>query len=85
MLLGRLTISVQATPRMCFHTVSSLAAFMDAPEINSTIDTSTQFQNKASNALLQQFINSRRMRGHKAACIDPLDLIHREVAALNPN
>ena len=48
-------------------------------------DTQTQLQNRASNAALMRYVDSMRTHGHRAARIDPLDLIHREeVAALSP-
>ena len=48
-------------------------------------DTQTQLQNRASNAALLRYVDSMRTHGHRAARIDPLDLIHREeVAALSP-
>src|SRR5690606_29160722 len=47
-------------------------------------DTPTQLKNRAENAALQRFVDSMRLHGHRAARIDPLDLIHREdVAALS--
>ncbi|KDR79783.1 hypothetical protein GALMADRAFT_241860 [Galerina marginata CBS 339.88] len=47
--------------------------------------TSTQLQNRAENAPLLRYVDSMRTHGHRAARIDPLDLIHREeVAALSP-
>ena len=48
-------------------------------------DTQAQLQNRASNAALMRYVDSMRTHGHRAARIDPLDLIHREeVAALSP-
>ena len=48
-------------------------------------DTQTQLQNRAENAALLRYVDSMRTHGHRAARIDPLDLIHREeVAALSP-
>jgi probable 2-oxoglutarate dehydrogenase E1 component DHKTD1 len=48
-------------------------------------DTQTQLQNRASNAALLRYVDSMRTHGHRAARIDPLDLIQREeVAALSP-
>lgn len=47
--------------------------------------TQTQLQNRATNASLLRYVDSMRTHGHRAARIDPLDLIHREeVAALSP-
>ncbi|KAJ6559045.1 Transketolase, pyrimidine binding domain-containing protein [Mycena vulgaris] len=47
--------------------------------------TQAQLQNRADNAPLLRYVDSVRSHGHRAARIDPLDLIHREeVAALNP-
>ncbi|KAG6871746.1 hypothetical protein C0995_000516 [Termitomyces sp. Mi166 len=48
-------------------------------------DTEEQLENRAQNAPLLRYVDSMRTHGHRAARIDPLDLIHREeVAALNP-
>ncbi|KAG6864116.1 hypothetical protein C0991_012381, partial [Blastosporella zonata] len=47
--------------------------------------TEAQLQNRYLNAPLLRYVDSMRTHGHRAARIDPLDLIHREeVAALNP-
>ncbi|KAJ3513296.1 hypothetical protein NLJ89_g3024 [Agrocybe chaxingu] len=47
--------------------------------------THTQLENRAINAPLLRYVDSMRTHGHRAAKIDPLDLIHREeVAALSP-
>ncbi|KAJ7288209.1 Transketolase, pyrimidine binding domain-containing protein [Mycena rebaudengoi] len=48
--------------------------------------TQAQLRNRAENAALLRYVDSVRTHGHRAARIDPLDLIHREseVAALNP-
>ncbi|PFH44882.1 hypothetical protein AMATHDRAFT_165196 [Amanita thiersii Skay4041] len=44
-----------------------------------------QLENRTVNAPLLRYVDSMRTHGHRAATIDPLDLIHREeVAALNP-
>jgi len=50
------------------------------------IDTEAQLQNRHTNAALLRYVDSVRTHAHRAARIDPLDLIHREseVAALNP-
>lgn len=49
------------------------------------IDTSKQLSNREHNATLLRYVDSMRTHGHRAAHIDPLDLIHREeVAALDP-
>ncbi|KAG7444529.1 2-oxoglutarate dehydrogenase, E1 component [Guyanagaster necrorhizus] len=48
--------------------------------------TSAQLKNRAHNAALLRYVDSVRTHGHRAARIDPLDLIHRkEVAALDPS
>ncbi|KAF8997053.1 dehydrogenase E1 and transketolase domain-containing protein 1 [Cyathus striatus] len=47
--------------------------------------TQEQLTNRAQNAPLLRYVDSMRTHGHRAARIDPLDLIHREeVAALDP-
>ncbi|EJC99190.1 dehydrogenase E1 and transketolase domain-containing protein 1 [Fomitiporia mediterranea MF3/22] len=48
--------------------------------------TSSQLQNRATNAPLLRYVDSMRTHGHRAAHIDPLDLLQREeVAALDPS
>ena len=48
-------------------------------------DTQSQLENRALNAALMRYVDSMRTHGHRAARIDPLDLIQREeVAALSP-
>ncbi|KAJ7134754.1 dehydrogenase E1 and transketolase domain-containing protein 1 [Mycena epipterygia] len=47
--------------------------------------TPAQLKNRAANAPLLRYVDSVRTHGHRAARIDPLDLIQREeVAALDP-
>ncbi|KAF8879401.1 dehydrogenase E1 and transketolase domain-containing protein 1 [Infundibulicybe gibba] len=47
--------------------------------------TDTQLVNRHQNAALLRYVDSMRTHGHRAARIDPLDLIQREeVAALDP-
>ncbi|TFK59686.1 dehydrogenase E1 and transketolase domain-containing protein 1 [Pluteus cervinus] len=47
--------------------------------------TEAQLENRHRNAPLLRYVDSMRTHGHRAARIDPLDLIHREeVGALNP-
>ncbi|KAI0786303.1 dehydrogenase E1 and transketolase domain-containing protein 1 [Abortiporus biennis] len=46
----------------------------------------TQLQNRITNAPLLRYVDSLRTHGHRAARIDPLDLLQREeVAALDPS
>lgn len=48
--------------------------------------TPLQLQNRVTNATLLRYVDAMRVHGHRAARIDPLDLIHREeVAALSPS
>jgi 2-oxoglutarate dehydrogenase complex dehydrogenase (E1) component-like enzyme len=48
-------------------------------------DTEAQLENRHINAPLLRYVDSMRTHGHRAARIDPLDLIQREeVAALDP-
>ncbi|CCM02167.1 uncharacterized protein FIBRA_04245 [Fibroporia radiculosa] len=45
-----------------------------------------QLQNRTANAPLLRYVDSLRTHGHRAARIDPLDLLQREeIAALNPH
>jgi probable 2-oxoglutarate dehydrogenase E1 component DHKTD1 len=49
------------------------------------LDSSTQLQNRVINAPLLRYVDSLRIHGHRAARIDPLDLLQREdVDALDP-
>lgn len=49
------------------------------------IDTSSELANRAQNAALLRYVDSVRQHGHRAAKIDPLDLLQRdEVNALDP-
>lgn len=48
-------------------------------------DTAAQLENRHKNASLLRYVDSLRTHGHRAARIDPLDLIQREeVAGLDP-
>ena len=48
-------------------------------------DSPTQLQNRVINAPLLRYVDSLRIHGHRAARIDPLDLLQREdVDALDP-
>jgi 2-oxoadipate dehydrogenase E1 component len=50
------------------------------------LDTPAQLVNRAYNASLLRLVDSFRIHGHRAATIDPLDLLQREeIAALNPS
>jgi 2-oxoglutarate dehydrogenase complex dehydrogenase (E1) component-like enzyme len=79
---------------MFFRTVSSghylFSALLRLPPFTFTFslfitDTAKQLANRHENATLLRYVDSMRTYGHRAARIDPLDLIHREeVAALNP-
>jgi probable 2-oxoglutarate dehydrogenase E1 component DHKTD1 len=76
----------------CFRIVRNLCKYSKQSCVRSyrdccffCADTQTQLQNRASNAALVRYVDSMRTHGHRAARIDPLDLIHREeVAALFP-
>lgn len=49
-----------------------------------TADTQNQLDNRVANSNLLRYVDAMRTHGHRAAHIDPLDLIHREeVAALS--
>ena len=43
-----------------------------------TTDTEAQLHNRAVNAPLLRYVDSIRTHGHRAAKIDPLDIVHRE-------
>jgi probable 2-oxoglutarate dehydrogenase E1 component DHKTD1 len=53
--------------------------------LTSSLDSHTQLQNRVINAPLLRYVDSLRIHGHRAARIDPLDLLQREdVDALDP-
>lgn len=50
------------------------------------LDAPSQLENRRANAPLMRYVDSMRTHGHRAARIDPLDLLQREeVAALDPS
>jgi probable 2-oxoglutarate dehydrogenase E1 component DHKTD1 len=52
---------------------------------DQSLDSPTQLQNRVTNAPLLRYVDSLRIHGHRAARIDPLDLLQREdVDALDP-
>ncbi|CAA7261195.1 unnamed protein product [Cyclocybe aegerita] len=70
-------------PRRQYHDESF--GFRKPREYEFPDYTQTQLENRALNAPLLRYVDSMRTHGHRAARIDPLDLIHREeVAALSP-
>ena len=69
--------------RTCANVLNNLSSLLIA--VSFRADTQTQLENRATNAALMRYVDSMRTHGHRAARIDPLDLIHREeVAALSP-
>ncbi|KAG1718674.1 thiamine diphosphate-binding protein [Suillus paluster] len=59
--------------------------FRKAREFTIPDYTSEQLANRATNAPLLRYADALRIHGHRAASIDPLDLLRRErVAALDP-
>lgn len=49
------------------------------------VDSAAQLENRTANAPLLRYVDSLRTHGHRAARIDPLDLLQREeIAALDP-
>jgi 2-oxoglutarate dehydrogenase complex dehydrogenase (E1) component-like enzyme len=71
----------------CFRIVRDLFKNLSSvlTAVSFCADTQTQLENRASNAALMRYVDSMRTHGHRAARIDPLDLIQREdVAALSP-
>jgi probable 2-oxoglutarate dehydrogenase E1 component DHKTD1 len=52
---------------------------------NVFVDSPIQLENRVANAPLLRYVDSVRTHGHRAARIDPLDLLQRDnVAALDP-
>ncbi|KIL59385.1 hypothetical protein M378DRAFT_111106 [Amanita muscaria Koide BX008] len=75
--------SVQAVGRRSYH--DEIFGFRKRTEYAFPDYTEVQLHNRAVNAPLLRYVDSMRTHGHRAARIDPLDLIHREeVSALNP-
>ncbi|TFK48888.1 dehydrogenase E1 and transketolase domain-containing protein 1 [Heliocybe sulcata] len=67
-----------------FHQDGSFG-YRTAREVVVPDYTTAQLQNRTENAPLLRYVDSMRMHGHRAARVDPLDLMQREeVAALNP-
>lgn len=63
------------------------AQFQPRPLYALTVcaDSPPQLANRVVNASLLRYVDSLRTHGHRAARVDPLDLLQREeVAALNP-
>jgi probable 2-oxoglutarate dehydrogenase E1 component DHKTD1 len=59
--------------------------FLKLTRLLITLDSQTQLENRAVNAPLLRYVDSLRTHGHRAARIDPLDLLQREeVVALDP-
>lgn len=68
-------------------TVSSSSARTSIPTCLTpdTTDTPSELVNRAENAALLRYVDSVRQHGHRAAKVDPLDLLERDdVAALDP-
>jgi 2-oxoglutarate dehydrogenase complex dehydrogenase (E1) component-like enzyme len=71
-----------------FFLIVSLTPFSFVTPLNFPLgntDTQIQLDNRVANSNLLRYVDAMRTHGHRAAHIDPLDLIHREeVAALSP-
>lgn len=53
--------------------------------LRGILDTASELANRAENAALLRYVDSVRQHGHRAAKIDPLDLLQRDpVGALDP-
>ena len=62
-----------------------VAYILPHPSLSILQDSATQLQNRVDNAPLLRYVDSLRMHGHRAARIDPLDLLDRDdVGALDP-
>lgn len=57
------------------------------PNLTYTLaDTPSELENRSTNAALLRYVDSVRQHGHRAATIDPLDLLERDpVHALDPS
>ncbi|KAJ3913557.1 dehydrogenase E1 and transketolase domain-containing protein 1 [Lentinula edodes] len=71
--------------RRCYHDESF--GYRKPPSFVFPDYNNAQLENRHHNAALLRYVDSVRTHGHRAARIDPLDLIPRdsEVAALNPS
>ncbi|KAF8498860.1 dehydrogenase E1 and transketolase domain-containing protein 1 [Gautieria morchelliformis] len=77
-------IAVRATGVRKYHDESF--GYRQARPFELPDYTPSQLSNRTANAPLLRYVDSLRMHGHRAAKIDPLDLLQREeVAALNPS
>ena len=71
---------------MSSQIVSHMVLILPAAVVSQALDTPTQLRNRVENATLLRYVDSLRIHGHRAARIDPLDLIHREeIPALSPS
>ncbi|PPQ70860.1 hypothetical protein CVT26_014083 [Gymnopilus dilepis] len=76
---------VQFAPATCHRYHDESFGFRKPREYHFPDYTPAQLANRAENAPLLRYVDSMRTHGHRAARIDPLDLIQREeVAALSP-
>ncbi|THV00459.1 dehydrogenase E1 and transketolase domain-containing protein 1 [Dendrothele bispora CBS 962.96] len=82
--LGKSVNTVLVKGRRTYHDESF--GYRKPPTFAFPDYTNAQLQNRHTNAALLRYVDSVRIHAHRAARIDPLDLIHREseVAALNP-
>ncbi|KAI0699000.1 dehydrogenase E1 and transketolase domain-containing protein 1 [Cytidiella melzeri] len=72
-----------ASTRRTYHDNSY--GYRDAKRFSLPDYSPAQLENRAVNAPLLRYVDSLRTHGHRAARIDPLDLLQREeVAALDP-
>ncbi|KAI0084520.1 dehydrogenase E1 and transketolase domain-containing protein 1 [Irpex rosettiformis] len=86
-LYGRLAVGARASctslGRRAYHDTSY--GYREAKKFTLPDYSPTQLENRTINAPLLRYVDSLRTHGHRAARIDPLDLLQREeVAALNP-
>jgi probable 2-oxoglutarate dehydrogenase E1 component DHKTD1 len=78
------TASLAASSCQTVRPAPYLAICADSDRLHRT-DSPAQLENRTKNAPLLRYVDSLRAHGHRAARIDPLDILQREeVAALNP-
>ena len=64
-----------------FRIVRTHSMVVSASKRTCCLDTPAQLQNRTNNAPLLRYVDSLRMHGHRAARIDPLDILQREEVA----
>ncbi|KAJ3558642.1 hypothetical protein NM688_g804 [Phlebia brevispora] len=77
--------TTQKSPRLCRSYHDTMFGYREPRKFTLPDYSPEQLHNRAVNAPLLRYVDSVRTHGHRAARIDPLDILQREeVAALDP-